>query len=337
MLLINLGYKANLMNLSQMTRHLDTFPHPWTYANLEEAIFKSFSDALEAIEDTEGGRLWRSLKELEDSVYVLEANITDLLDEISLFADRSKNSSFWHQAGGSEAERHTRAVKRKLSNCTASLMALVEHARAFQGKFPVDGYADELRNNFSTPGLHKFLQDLRNYNIHWRMAQTNWVISSGSEATSRHARFVVHKSELLAWDKWTKEAKKYIEAMDDSLDVYEAFSTYRTHVQKFYTWHQGEFCRKNSAELRQYLEYKRLYEGINKKSFWNMAISHFPKAQNPFKYLPQYLSTEAVERVLALPYQSKEQVDEIIRQLDMDQFCDDSLREKVYALFNATK
>ena len=316
-----------------MTRYLNTVPHPWNYAVIQTAIFKNFTDARTAIEDTEGGRLWRSLQELDDSVYVLETNISDLLDEVSLFSDRSKNPAFWHQGDGSEAERHTREVKRKLSNCTAALMALVDHARNFTRVSPVPEYAEELKKHFSSPGLHDFLQCLRNYNIHWRIAQANWNISRGREVNSRQARFLVTKADLLAWNGWNAMAKSYIEGVKEAVDIYEVFSIYRGNVQKFYTWHRGAVLSQYNAILRPYLEYKRLYEGISKKYNWNMVISHVPKTLNPLQYLPQYLPSHAVEHVLALPHKSKQQVDEIIRLLDMDEFCDEVLRDKVYALF----
>ena len=199
--------------LGLMTRYLDTVPHPWNHAVIETAIFKSFTDARTAIEDTEGGRLWRSIQELDDSVYVLETNISDLLDEISLFSDRSKNPAFWDQGDGSEADRHTREVKRKLSNCTAALMALVDHARNFTRVSPVSEYAEELKKHFSSPGLHDFLQCLRNYNTHWRIAQANWKISHNFEVKSRQARFLVTKTELLAWNGWNAMARATSKAL----------------------------------------------------------------------------------------------------------------------------
>jgi hypothetical protein len=320
-----------------MTRHLETVSHPWSHADIQTAIFKDCTDAREAIDETEGGRLWRSIRELEESVYVLDTNISDLLDEISLFADRSKNPGFWRRGDGCEAERHTLEVKRKLSNCTSALMALVDHARNFTRVSPVPGYKDELTKHFSVLGLHDFLQCLRNYNTHWRIAQTNWSISYGQNQRSRTTQFLVTKSELLAWNGWTAKAKSYIELVDESVDVYEVFSIYRSHVQKFYAWHTGAVLQRYYDTLQPYLEYKRLYEGINKKYHWNLIVSHVPKTLNPLQYLAEYLPPQDVERVLALPHKSKQQADEVIGLLGMQNFCDDHLREKVYKLFGAVK
>jgi hypothetical protein len=127
-----------------MTRFLDTIPEPWSSSVIERAIFNNFLEAKAAIEDTRGGQLWRSLQELDDSVFVFNLNVTELLDEISLFADRSKNNAFWYEARGSAAEQHTRAVKRKFFNCTSSVMALVDNARNFEKKTPVREYNEQL-------------------------------------------------------------------------------------------------------------------------------------------------------------------------------------------------
>lgn len=316
-----------------MTRYLDTIPHPWSRDIIETAIFASFSDAREAIEETSGGKLWRALQELEDTIWIFNASTTELLDEICLFGDRSKNPTFWYQPNVNEAEGHTRAVKKKLFHCTSSLMALVDHARNFQRTTPIGEYTDRLKAIFSSPGLHDFLQCLRNYNTHWRIAQANWVIQHDFKSHSREARFTVTKLELLAWDGWTTNAREYIDSASDTIDIYDLFSEYRKHVQGFYAWHKGAILDMHAQILQPYFEYKRLYEGLQKKYSWNSMISHAPKTLNPFQYLDQYLPKHQIERLLAYEHRSKAQVDALIRMLGMEEFCDEALHEKLIALF----
>lgn len=316
-----------------MPRYLETLPHPWTRAAIETAIFKNFSDARDAIEDTAGGRLWRSLQDLQDTVWILEVSTTELLDEICLFGDRSKNPAFWHEANKNDAEAHTRAVKRKLFNCTSALMTLVDHARNFQRLIPVRGYSDRVRETFSPPGLHDFLQCLRNYNTHWRIAQANWSIEHDFQRQNREARFTVTKPELLRWDGWTGKAGEYISSASEKVDIYDVFSGYRKHVQSFYTWHRGAVLDQYANILQPYLEYKRLYEGIQRRGNWNLIISHAPKSLNPYQYIDRYLPKNEVERLLAYEHRSEAQVDALIKMLGMEEFCDDELRCKVLAMF----
>jgi hypothetical protein len=316
-----------------MIRHLDTVSHPWSRDIIETAIFANFSDARESIEETSGGKLWRAVQDLEDTIWIFHASTTELLDEICLFGDRSKNLTFWHQANVNEAENHTRAVKKKLFHCTSSLMALVDHARNFQRITPVGEYSDRLKAAFSSPGLHDFLQCLRNYNTHWRIAQANWAIHHDSKSHLRTARFTVTKPELLAWDGWTAKAREFIESASDAIDIYDLFFEYRKYVQSFYTWHKGAVLEEYAQILQPYFEYKRLYEGIQKKYSWNLIISHAPKTSNLFQYLDQHLPKHQIERLLAYEHRSDEQVDALIRMLGMEEFCDEALREKVLALF----
>ncbi len=319
-----------------MTRYLDSIPHPWSRDTIETAIFESLSDAREAIEETLGGKLWRALQDLEDTIWIFNTSTTELLDEICLFGDRSKNPAFWNQVNVNEAEGYTRAVKKKLFHCTSSLMALVDHARNFQRTTPIGEYADQLKATFSSPGLHNFLQCLRNYNTHWRIAQANWVIQHDLKSHSREALFTVTKLELLAWDGWTTKAREYIESASDTIDIYELFSGYRKHVQRFYAWHKGAVLEAHAQILQSYFEYKRLYEGLQKKYMWNLIISRAPKTLNPFQYLDQYLQKHQIERLLAYEHRSKTQVDALIRMLDMEEFCDDALYEKLMAIFRSS-
>ncbi|EMD9439664.1 hypothetical protein VXE32_003684 [Burkholderia cepacia] len=314
-----------------MPGYLDTIPHPWTRDIIETAIFRNFTDARESIEMTPGGVLWRALQDLQDTIWIFETNTTELLDEICLFGERSKNPAFWHPAKHSEVKNHTRAVKKKIFHCTSSLMTLVDHARKFHRSTPVSGYYDRLKAVFSSPGLHDFLQCFRNYNTHWRIAEANWLIQR--DKSGRSAKFVIKKSELLIWDGWTRPAREYIEASEEILNVYDIFSEYRSFAQKFYAWHRGAVFDTHPDIIRYYLECKRLYEGLQKKYMWNMIISHTPKTLNPFEYVDQYLTENQLQQLLAHELRSSQQVDALIRMLDMEEFCDQDLRSKVTAFF----
>lgn len=316
-----------------MSRYLDSIPQPWSQQSIRKAIFHNFIEARESIEATDGGRLWRRLEELDDTIWIFQFSVTDLLDEICLFGDHSKNAEFWHRANVDEADAHTRAVKRKLFNCTSALMTLVDHARNFQNQTPVQKYGERLKEEFSSPGLHEFMKCLRNYNTHWRIAQANWLITHNFRETKREARFQVTKDELLSWSGWNVDARTFIDKSDSAIDVYKLFSEYREHVQRFYAWHKGAVLDEYAGVIGPYLEHKRIFEGINKGLEWNMLISHAPKGANPYQYISRYLPKNRLERLLSFSHRSEEQVDALIRMMDMEDFCDETLRQKLLALF----
>lgn len=212
-------------------------------------------------------------------------------------------------------------------------MALVDHSRNFQNSNPVYNYTTQLSEVFSTPGLHDFLQCFRNYNTHWRIAATNWVISQNFEKPSREARFIVPKSELLRWGRWNSKAHEYISRGPEQIDVYKVFSEYREMVQSFHAWHRGSVLDQYASVIQPCLEYKRLYEGLQKKYSWSFVISHAPQTLNPYEYIGQYPPKRDVEKLLTYKHRSTEQVDALIELIGMDDFCDENLRQKVHSLF----
>ncbi|WP_162823708.1 hypothetical protein [Lysobacter sp. TY2-98] len=318
-----------------MNRYLDAIPHPWTREAIQQAIFTNFTEAREAIEDTPGGIFWRARLDLEDSLWMFDCSVTELLDEIAVFGERSQSPAFWQTADADQADAHKRAVKRYIFNCTSSLMALVDHARNFQTAYPVTGFRDHLQKCFRTPGLHSFLQCFRNYNTHWRVAEANWSIHSDFRSGHREARFVVSKRELLRWNGWSASARAYISAATDPIDIHATFAEYRRSAQDFYSWHRGAVLAQYSDTFRPYLEYKRLHQGVLKCLKWNALVSHAPKSVNPYTYIAQYLSKAQLEALLALEHGSEAQVDALMNALGIGDFCCPELRRKVASFFES--
>jgi len=317
-----------------MTRYLDAMPHPWTKTDIRTAIFKDFTKVTESIENTEGGVLWRFLADLEDVIWIFQSSCADLLDEICVFGERSRSPHFWNYVNSGEIDGYTRNIKKKLYVCTSALMTVVEVARTFQNKYPVADFDAKRSLVFSTVGLHDFLQGLRNYNTHWRIAEANWRIETSKEA--RIARFVVEKHELLAWGNWTVKAKKFITDTPDFIDLYAVLTLYRSHIQDFYAWHKGAVLDNYATVISQYFQYKSIHEGINHGMYWNMLISNLPKGLNPYQYLGRYLREPQLQVLLSLEHRSEQQVDALIQMLGMSDYCDSSLREKVLKLFNVS-
>lgn len=164
-------------------------------------------------------------------------------------------------------------------------MTLVDIARNFDNRHKVDGADIKRAEIFTTPGLHNFLQDLRNFNTHWRIAVANWSINYDMENGTRTAHFQINKEDLLAWSSWTANAKKYIQDLDDSVDLYEILTTYKKQAQTYYAWHKGAVIDQNTQALQQYFEYTKIHEGLRQYQKWNMILSHVKDGTNPYQYL----------------------------------------------------
>jgi hypothetical protein len=300
------------------------------------AMTHKFTEVQPSIDRTPGGKIWNDLKGLDDAVWIFYASISELIDEICIFGERSKDPEFWNKMNEKTADHYTREVKRKLYYCTSSLMTLVDISRNFDRRYKIDGPTEKRPEIFTTPGLHNFLQDLRNFNTHWRIAEANWLIKYEMKTGARTAHFQIDKKDLLAWSNWTADAKKYIQSIDGSVDVYEILTTYKRQAQAYYEWHKGAAIKQNAKALQQYFEYKNIHEGIRQYQKWNMLLSRARNDTNPYQYLARLLSLNQIESVLSYPNHSEQQVDALIRAVDTYQICDKTLKEKIMKVFSVS-
>lgn len=319
-----------------MAGYLDKITQPWTRQHIQAAIMSDFRTVQKSIDQTEGGLLWSGIKELDDAIWVFTKSTAELLDEISIFSEKSKDIEFWHKTNEKNSEEYVREVKRKLYYCTSSLMTIVDISRAFNKKWPLEDFLDQRNKFFSTPGLHDFLQKMRNFSSHWRIAQANWIIKSDFRNGTRIAKFVVSKEDLLEWGDWGSNGKKYIEETDGDIDIYEVITQYKKQIQQFYSWHKGALIETYSSILQPFFEYKKIHNGLQNKLMWNMIFSHFNPDMNPYKYLTKYLSHNQIELILSYENRSEKQVDALIKMLDMEDFCDAQLRAKVMKAFRVS-
>ncbi|HFQ6994625.1 TPA: hypothetical protein ACHSNQ_004638 [Klebsiella pneumoniae] len=316
-----------------MTRYLDSIAHPWTLQDIQKAIMSDFTSVQKSIDQTEGGRLWRRIKELDDAIWVFTKSTSELLDKINEFGEKSKDAEFWHRANERNSEEYVREVKRHLYYCTSSLMTVVDISRTLNNKWSLDDLVDKRNEFFSTPGLHDFLQKLRNFSSHWRMAQANWVIKRDFKNGTGVAYFIVSKEELLEWGDWGSKARKYIEEKQGDIDLYEIFTQYKKHVQQYYSWHKGALINEYASILQPFFKYKKIHEGLNQKMMWNMILSNFRPEMNPYQYLARYLSNNQIELILSYEHRSEKQVNALIKILNMEDFCDAQLKAKAMKVF----
>lgn len=319
-----------------MTGYLDTISHPWNRKQIMAAMTHKFMEVQPSIDRTPGGKIWNDLKGLDDTAWIFYTSISELIDEICIFGERSKDAEFWNKSNEKTADHYTREVKRKLYYCTSSLMTLVDISRNFDKRHKVDGSSIKRSEIFTTLGLHNFLQDLRNFNTHWRIAEANWSIKYDMESGTRTAHFQIDKKDLLAWSNWTANAKKYIQELEDSVDVYKILATYKKQAQAYYAWHKSAVIEQNAEALQQYFEYTRIHEGLRQYQKWNMLLSHAKSDTNPYQYLAKFLSNSQIESVLSYPKQSEQQMDALIRTVDTYQICDQNLKAKLMKVFSVS-
>lgn len=318
-----------------MRTSLKSIKEPWSLVDIRDAYFCDFRETEEIIEATEGGRLWNELKSLNESVWLLDSCTSDLLDEVADFAHQMTKDGFWNRLNQPYREISERRVKKFIFCTSSAAMALVAHARNFNDNFPCPDFDKERAERFGDSGIHEFVQKLRNYISHWRMAEANWEITWTDK--SRDVKFILKSDELLGWDGWSVFAKKFIESSGEKIDVYVLFNKYNDIASKLYQWHKTKTLAAWHVTLSSYFQYKKWLNQVRDRTSWNLIISHIPKGKDPYEYLGKYLTDEQTEEVFSCEYKTTEQVERLIEILDLHGACDEELRGKIYeCLLNKT-
>lgn len=304
---------------------------PWSFENIRDSYFSDFTKTKEAIDSTEGGRLWKRLDEVDQCRNIFTSCANDVLESISVFAHATTKDGFWSNINRPEMERLSFSIRKNVFSTSSSAMALVDHARRFEKNYPITGASEKRQQIFLPIGIHEFVQGLRNYIVHVKISETNWEINHDFILDKTEVNFFFGVQDLNRYDRWNQGAKEYINAHGDRINVYGVISSYLECVTNYYKWHSSTVIREYSSMLEVYFGYKKIQDQVRDNTSWNMIISHLTAEVDLFQHLPKYLTPQQTEHLLSYPLKSREQIDRLIEIIDLNKACDDELREKIYA------
>jgi len=141
-------------------------------------------------------------------------------------------------------------------------MSLVDHTRNIYlklyseaEKFP--DYQNYIDKEFKDDSLIQFVHCLRQYCQHYRAPNISIQISFKDGKMKKTVNLL--KEDLKMFGSWNANAKKYLDLIEERVDVYELINTYRKKVLGFHGWfnarqkeiHKTEFdlLRKREEEL----------------------------------------------------------------------------------------
>jgi hypothetical protein len=212
-------------------------------------------------------------------------------------------------------------------------MALVEHSRRTVKNITIPGYKKRVAERFANNEEHRFIQALRDYVVHRRMVEANWLVSWSAEG--RNCQFLLNQDELLSWDKWDALSGAFIKRHPKGIDVEGLFKNYRDRVESFHGWFREALCAAAEPDLSEYRRYQQMLDRFSAKAEYRVLLEQvvIPKGLDPYDYLDRFLTEDEMDEVLRLRLRSRRQVDRIIEIVDEYGACDAELRKTVYKVF----
>ncbi len=312
--------------------------HPWDSGNLRKVYFRDFQNTHSVINELPGGIIYSEMKSLRLSLNIFLDAVEDLISSINKFKYDSAHADFWTITNKPFTDKIEVTIQRGIISSSMCAMALVDHSREFNKKYPVTGYEEQIKKTFQENEVHKFVHGLRRFLSHIKFTKANWNIFH-SEGNTRNVVFILSKDDLMQFNDWSSLAKSYIQSQENGVNVENLFNEYSNQVKKFHNWLRVALFNEYGEKITQHLNYLKIIEGFGLESNWNILLQQVLPQRNidPYQYLDKYLTDEQLENIYSFPFRSQQQVDRIIQLIDTHQICTDSMRNKVYDAFNTNK
>jgi hypothetical protein len=134
---------------------------------------------------------------------------------------------------------------RLLHNYLASAKSLVDQTRVvirtwYKETEFLKEYEAQIISRFGNNPMTGFIEDLRNFNLHYSIPVTNATFSIQIDKetgldTFNHS-FVLVKSSLLEWSGWTEKGKTFLSASNDEIEIGSLVDGYYEQILDFHSW-----------------------------------------------------------------------------------------------------
>lgn len=242
-----------------------------------------FDDLLKSRNELEllpGYMLLEETKTLKLTFGIFCGNYKELTGLLAFFCQDKRAGELMNLRNRHILEAFQKEAARLLHNYVASAMSLVDHTRNAYRKLdkrirPFLEYQVEVDKRFKNNPLSHFMQDLRNYFLHYRIPSTATRVDFGPGLSKEQRRTILTKSSLMQYKEWSKLAKTYIANKEEFIDILAAIDDYYDLVRNFHGWFQDHLQLLYGDEIE---EFKRKQEELM------------------ITYLPDYLRTCLIAR-----------------------------------------
>lgn len=208
---------------------------------------------------SEAYQIYTRFQTFAGNYFVFERNYQELNKLLSAAQDPKTFLDLWIQSKIPEMVIVIRELTRLLHNFLASAKTLVEHTRAlvddwYKGTEFAEEYQKEIQKRFIGNPITGFVEDLRNYSLHFRLPFTGAIVRFVEDPTTKefepNQSFILPKAELMKWQNWSNKGKVYLESANEEISIQQIVDMYFQDVSSFHSWMLQRLEDIHSEDLR---------------------------------------------------------------------------------------
>jgi hypothetical protein len=228
---------------------------------MNDDLERKILDLSDRIDASRGSEILMLLKILDISYYVFETNRNELRSHLSKFRDLTEVTSVWSP----NVDQFRLEATRLLYNFVSSAKSLVDHTRPTARRvLPDEAHAEyerRVKQQFKDSPLANFVEDLREFALHYRvpLVAASAVSTRDEQSNTWMTRgyLRLHTADLVKWDRWGPRSREYIDAAKDGPDIESVIETYSGEVFDIQNWIRQTAVVSNSDvfdELRSLVD-----------------------------------------------------------------------------------
>ncbi len=210
------------------------------------------------VENSNAVRVSGRLETLYINFFVFDRNYQELMKIIMGVKSTEQMLRLWDLRNRNELDMVTNEVVRLLHNFLASAKSLVAHTRVvitdwYQETDFFKEYEAQVSSRFVNNSLIGFIEELRNFSLHYSLPITNATLSVQFDQDQRDSThnfsFVLHKPSLIHWSGWTRKAKPYLDTSKDDIEIDSLVEDYHKQILDFHSWMESRLRAIHSDDL----------------------------------------------------------------------------------------
>ena len=203
-------------------------------------------------------QLYQDLRGLEISIYTFHRNFTTLDGLLTFLTSDERADFLFIVKNHDKLVEVGKEIVCALHNFVAAAQSLIDHTRNLYNKLYLPAqqfpeYQERVITEFAQDSLAQFVKCLRQYCQHYKAPEINvqTTFPQGFEARpTRKVRLALN--DLRTFDGWNATAKKYLQTVEEAVDIQQVVNEYRNKVMAFYRWVQERQDEIHIDEIKKF-------------------------------------------------------------------------------------
>lgn len=273
------------------------------------------------------------LEALNRTRYVFSENYLQLRNLLLVEKDLKKALQLWDVNNACAQNDYRLEVTRLLHNFVASVKSLVEHSRIlYKDLYEKDnGFPDyhaEIIKRFAENPFARFVEDLRNYCLHYRLAPIYSNMTCSSAPNSMECSTRLDIKVLENGFNWSSMSKKYLEErkkgtdsqtstteQDYGLDLLPLIDEYSSLAKDFHQWLVVRQREIHKDEFKRLHDNKQKLRDLVVPDEVAMALSNIGTSRNPDEAFYRLLEPELRKELDRIPLKSPCHVEALLAMI----------------------